>query len=150
MMSQHNNVRELLLAVIRLNRRLFDYEQQLLEMEGERDVQVSVSAILLPLLDTEGLTLSDLARNLRLKAPTVTVIANRLEEKGLIRRERGSSDRRQVHLFLTPSGKLKAEVLRRIRRKVFNQINSGVEKDRMLDAARTLNDVLTNLEDRIA
>ena len=49
--------------------------------EGEfRDIPSSSVAILLPLLERDGQTLSELCRQACMKAPTITVIANRLEK----------------------------------------------------------------------
>jgi len=52
----------------------------------------------------EANTLAALARDLRLDAGALTRTLDRLEAKGLCRRERSADDRRVVHLALTPQG----------------------------------------------
>jgi len=145
-MVQRDMISDLALSVFRLNRLMLDYGQHLLDLEGEKEVQITVAGVLLPLLDREGLTLSELARNLNMKAPTVTVIANRLEEKGLIRRERGTDDRRQVHLYLTTAGKVKAEHFKRVEKKVLGKMSDGIAKDNLKQTVETLKSVFSNLE----
>jgi DNA-binding MarR family transcriptional regulator len=49
------------------------------------------------------------SRKVRLSAPTVSHILDRLEAAGLARRVRNPRDRRQVCLFLTPAGRTKLE-----------------------------------------
>lgn len=53
---------------------------------------------------TEGATLATLARELRTDPGALTRTLDRLEAKGLCRRERSTEDRRVVHLALTPEG----------------------------------------------
>lgn len=50
-------------------------------------------------------TVSDVARAVSLSQATVTTVLQRLETKGLVRRERSSTDRRAVIVQLTPAGK---------------------------------------------
>ncbi len=50
----------------------------------------------------DGLTPSQLARQLGLSTPTVTRAATRMESAGLLRREPHPGDRRLVRLWLTP------------------------------------------------
>ena len=49
-------------------------------------------------------TQAELARELQLDAGALTRTLDRLEAKGLCRRERSTEDRRVVHLVLTPEG----------------------------------------------
>ncbi len=50
------------------------------------------------------LTASEVARAVSLSQATVTTILNRLEERGLLTRERSAVDRRRVNLQLTEAG----------------------------------------------
>ena len=49
-------------------------------------------------------TLAELSRELQTDPGALTRTLDRLEAKGLVRRERSTSDRRVVHLALTPDG----------------------------------------------
>lgn len=55
-------------------------------------------------LRTEGLTTTKLAQTVYLSPSTVVGIVDRLIDKGLVSRERGRQDRRQVLVALTESG----------------------------------------------
>ncbi len=56
-------------------------------------------------------TSAEISRAVQLSAPTVTGIIDRLERDGLVRRERGTSDRRKVYLSLSEEGKKRAASL---------------------------------------
>lgn len=51
-----------------------------------------------------SIKIGDLARRLNLKPATIAQTINSLEERGLVTRQRGEADRRQVLLHITPSG----------------------------------------------
>jgi DNA-binding MarR family transcriptional regulator len=61
-------------------------------------------ACLLAVQSSGPLTGSTLAQNVYLSPSTVVGIIDRLEEKRLVKRERSSKDRRQVHISITPLG----------------------------------------------
>lgn len=62
----------------------------------------------------EPVPMGDLAEALHCDSSNVTGIVDRLEERGLVRREAAEGDRRVKMLVLTPSGeRLRAEITRR-------------------------------------
>ena len=62
--------------------------------------------LILKLLPSEAtVTVSQLAKQVSLKQATVTDILNRLERKGLVRRRKYSTDRRQVWIEETDAGR---------------------------------------------
>lgn len=73
------------------------------------------------LAPTAGMTVNDLAEQLLLKPQTAVELVDRLEDAGLVRRERDDVDRRRVFLSLTAKANrlletLSAEHLAQIRR----------------------------------
>lgn len=69
---------------------------------GLRKVEFS----LLMLLQANGpLTPRQLAATLTLTAPNLTMLLDRLQERGLLRRERNPSDGRSQHIVLTTKGR---------------------------------------------
>jgi DNA-binding MarR family transcriptional regulator len=64
---------------------------------------------LLAVRDEGPLTPTAIANRVVLSASTVVGILDRLEEKGWVRRERGTRDRRLVHVSLTEEGRRLAE-----------------------------------------
>ncbi len=57
------------------------------------------------LMREEGNTVAGLARDLEIDPGAMTRALDRLEAKGLVRRERSTADRRVVHLVLTDAGR---------------------------------------------
>lgn len=73
---------------------------------GLRKVEFS---LLMLLLANGPLTPRQLAGTLTLTAPTLTLLLDRLQERGLLRRERNPNDGRSQHIVLTAKGRRLAE-----------------------------------------
>jgi len=76
----------------------------------------------------EANTLAALARELQVDAGALTRTLDRLEAKGLCRRERSAEDRRVVNLTLTPEGEKAAEPVPGILCDVSNAMLQGFSK----------------------
>ncbi len=61
--------------------------------------------VMLVLWDAEGLTVSDIGKQLFLDSGTLTPLLKRLQAAGLIERTRDANDERQVRVSLTARGK---------------------------------------------
>jgi DNA-binding MarR family transcriptional regulator len=55
-------------------------------------------------VENGAITSTDVARRVHLDSSTLVGVLDRLEKKGLLRRERSHEDRRQVHLTATEAG----------------------------------------------
>lgn len=66
---------------------------------------------LLALAYCEGASASQMARKIACDNGATTRLIDRLEDKGLVRRERSESDRRAIHLHLTDDGRRAAQVV---------------------------------------
>lgn len=66
-------------------------------------------------------TVAELARQCMLDAGTMTRLLDRLEAKGLCRRERSETDRRVVHIKLTSEGLAAAEQVPAVLSRVYNE-----------------------------
>jgi DNA-binding MarR family transcriptional regulator len=98
---------ELLVLVTRLARRL-----RRLADDGITPTQRSI----LNTLERRGpLTHGDLATAERVRPPTITAAVDRLEQDGLVARERCSDDRRVTRVDITPDGRRLLEAGRRER-----------------------------------
>lgn len=79
--------------------------------------------VLLVLWETDGVTVSEIGRRLRLDSGTLTPVLKRLEIGGLLVRSRRQSDEREVEIALTPSGRaLRADAVA-VRQSVMCQLN---------------------------
>jgi DNA-binding MarR family transcriptional regulator len=61
------------------------------------------------LRDTPGLKVSELAQALSIHASTASNLLDKIEQAGLVRRERNSADQRVVRLYLTEAGAARLE-----------------------------------------
>lgn len=74
--------------------------------------QKQVSTLWL-LHDRPGLSQIELGRNLRMDRATTMTIVNRLQQRGLLRREQSASDRRKQAIHVTEAGKAALEQAKR-------------------------------------
>lgn len=96
-----DNVDKMLSALRRVIRAIDLHSRQLVQSHGLTGPQ---ALILRTLLD-DGLSAGALAKCVSLSQGTVTDILNRLEQRGLVTRVRGESDRRRVMVELSPAGR---------------------------------------------
>lgn len=75
------------------------------------DITVAQFQVLLRLWSGDGLLTTVLAAEISSDCATITGVLDRLEGRGLIRRERCAEDRRAVRIFLTDSGRALEEPL---------------------------------------
>src|SRR5947209_19955507 len=78
------------------------------------DITASQLQVLHRLWEGDGILTSTLTRDICSDGGTITGLLDRLEAKGLIRRERSTDDRRAVQVFLTPAGRVLQEPLMEI------------------------------------
>lgn len=89
-------------------------------------------------------TVAELARVCTVDTGAMTRMLDRLEAKGLCRRVRSQSDRRVVHIELTPAGVVAAEHLPEVVSRVYNRVLAGFSAE---EWAR-LQELLVRLADR--
>lgn len=99
--------------------------------------------VLLVLWETDGVTVSDIGRRLRLDSGTLTPVLKRLETAGFLVRNRRRSDEREVEIQLTQQGRdLRAEA-RLVRESVMCQLNMSEPEVQAMRA--DLNALIENL-----
>lgn len=69
------------------------------------------------LWEGDGLTQRELSEKVRMKGPTTVAALNKLEDKGLVRRQGNKNDARKINVFLTPEG-------RKVYRKVIPEVET--------------------------
>jgi DNA-binding MarR family transcriptional regulator/GNAT superfamily N-acetyltransferase len=106
---------------------------------------LSEARVIFELAQTEQTDLSDLREALDLDAGYLSRILGRLEEKGLLRRERSTADARRQVILLTQDGRQEFEVLdMRSADQVRSLLSTLSEdgQDRLVGAMRDIEDVL--------
>lgn len=73
---------------------------------SQPDLTMAQISILLTLLDSGPIRMTELASRERVRTPTTTVAIRRLENLGLVKRSRDPSDMRAVLVEVTPQGKV--------------------------------------------
>lgn len=94
-----NRYDEVLVALRRIIRATDLHSRQLSKIAGLTAPQLLILQLLRQ--HTE-LTVGEVAQRVSLSQATVTTIIDRLEKRGLVKRERGSADKRKVYVYLTP------------------------------------------------
>ena len=75
------------------------------ELQSERDLTLRWYDVLVQLEEAEdGLRMNELAGRILFSKSGLTRVVDRMEEAGLVRRERPADDRRVVQVFITPAG----------------------------------------------
>lgn len=99
---------------------------------------------LFKLLRQDGCTPIAMARDLSVDPAALTRSLNRLEAKGLIRRERSTQDRRVVHLWLTDDGRSVAEHVPGVLAEVLNAHLAGFSHEEWQLLLQLLTRMLAN------
>lgn len=91
-----------------LNRAIQRHLQSRLQAHG---VAPGAWYFLRVLWQEDGITQRELARRVGMMEPTAVIALRGIEEQGWIHRVRSGTDRRKVHIFLTPGGQALREEL---------------------------------------
>ena len=119
--------------------------------EFEREMQpLGLSAqqafVIILLGEDRGETAADMCRTLAHDAGAMTRLIDKLEAAGLVRRLRGSRDRRSAHLELTKAGRAMYGQVMRVQVEVLNRMLRGFSQSDV----RTLEKLLQRLLDNAA
>ncbi|MEE2721855.1 MAG: MarR family winged helix-turn-helix transcriptional regulator [Pseudomonadota bacterium] len=100
---------------------LWDANRAMNREFSDRIARQGVSLGLWPFLralwDGDGITQRELSEKVRMKGPTTVAALNKLEDRGLVRREGDKKDARKINVFLTPDG-------RKVYRKVIPEVEA--------------------------
>ncbi len=115
---------------------LWDANRSMCREFSDRIAQHGVTLGLWPFLralwDDDGLTQRELSEKVRMKGPTTVAALNKLEDKGLVRRESNKNDARKINVFLTSEGR---KIYRRVmpdveavNKQMLNQLSAAEQK----------------------
>jgi len=106
--------------------------------------------LLLILRFREDLRMKDMAELLSLNNSTLTQVANRCEKKGLVKREKGTNDKRETLLRFTPKGRRLIDNIVSHRQALFFPVWEKVSEEDIEGFLKVLRTVVETLEDRVA
>ncbi len=135
-------IREIIFQIRRLMQAGSLYTKELNKKHQVSSAQLNC---LLALYENGPLSSSQIARHIFVKPSTVTGIIDRLEQKGLARRTRQSTDRRVITIELTESGeRLSENAPPPIQQKIMDGLSrlSAREAESILQGLQTLTQML--------
>ena len=117
---------------------------------SQPDLTMAQISILLTLLDSGPIRMTELAARERVRTPTTTVAIRRLENLGLVKRSRDPSDMRAVLVEVTPQGKIQYQDALHARRTHLAELLTRLTDDERADLVRALKPLerLTATEDQ--
>lgn len=74
------------------------------QLSQRYDITAPQLVTLISIVNSYSTTIANIAKDVHLSPSTLVGIVDRLEKKGLVRRDRSTSDRRQVYITITPKG----------------------------------------------
>jgi DNA-binding MarR family transcriptional regulator len=111
--------------------------------QGFAEVRPSYGSVLLPLWESDGLRMGELAVRARLRKQTMTTLVRLAERDGLVRREPDPHDGRVTRVWLTQ----RAHDFGPVARQVVDRLHARVEATLGARTSRTFERCLTMLTD---
>lgn len=114
---------------------------------AEHGLTVPQYHILRELFGEEGLTQRELSVRLSTTEPAVLGTLRRLEEQGLVQRDRDPRDRRKINVRLAPRGRALREPLQAHARRLNAVMRRGLSENDVRVLRTLLSQIETNLQD---
>ena len=105
--------------------------------------------ILYVLWHEDGTPISELSRETGLAMTTLTGMLDRMETSGLVRRDRGDTDRRKILIFLTERAKALKDDYDEVTKEIGDIYYKGFSEQEIRQFEAYLRRVLENVEERI-
>ena len=134
---------KIVIALRRISQAIDVWSRQLWQDYGLTSPQLGV---LREILAGQNVSPGALASALHLSQPTVTGILGRLEQRGLVRRERSTTDRRSILVVASDEGRQLAERAPALLRDRFRQELALLEGSQQRDILATLERVAAMLQ----
>ena len=110
---------------------------------GYADLSPSHGDILIVLYENKNSTMKNISDKIRRTKATVTVLVDKLEKQGLVKREKSHKDSRVTNIVLTKKG----EELKPIFIAISNELNEFLHKNLTKNEADELNRILRKIID---
>lgn len=101
--------------------------------------------VLCCLWDEDGLPTSSIGERLQQVGGTLTGVIDRMEERGLVQRERDTRDRRVWRIWLTDAGRELEKVLPPVAAQVRDDMISGISPEKCEEFSQFLDRAIANL-----
>lgn len=109
-------------------------------------MRYSYRHILKPLMENKTLTQLELVKLTGQKAPTVSITLRNMENDGIVRREKNSTDRRETHVCITDKGKKMYKKVIGSLEKADKTILNGISESELEALINVLEKMRSNLD----
>jgi DNA-binding MarR family transcriptional regulator len=113
------------------------------------DIPRGQAGLLCVVAKQDGLTQSEIADQLSVQGATVTNMLQRLEEAGLVRRQRDTEDNRLVRVYLTEAGRKKETAINEQFGSMQELIFSGISEEERVVLRRWLQKIVINISEDV-
>ncbi|MCX4274616.1 MAG: MarR family transcriptional regulator [Candidatus Gastranaerophilales bacterium] len=134
-------MRETLSLISKIHQKGNNYIIEQLNLRDAKGLAPSHGDILICLYQDGKMTMKDIAQKIRRTKPTVTVLVDKLEKSGFVKREVSESDSRSFNIVLTKKG----EDFRPVFEKISKGLNDMLHKNLTDKEADTLEKLLSKV-----
>lgn len=123
-------------------------QKALLEQLKDTGLTIGQPKILDYLKDYDGSNQKEIAQACFLEAGSLTIILNKMEEKGLIERRTLNGNRRSFHIFMTEEGKKKQELVDQAFLNIEKKALSDISEEEFTQFLSVYKKIYSNLRDK--
>ena len=107
----------------------------------KEDISTHIGFVLIHIDDENGTPATKIAPLMGMEPRSLTRMLASLEERGLIRRQADSKDKRVVRIFLTPEGKEKQEVAKEVVRNFNKELEKRIDSENLANFFKVIDDI---------
>jgi len=119
------------------------------KLMGKTEVHRGQGGILVALHFQDGQTQKELINSIRIKPATMTVMIQRMEKNGLVRKEQDKEDRRTTRIYITQKGEEEYDKVQVIWEQIEEEMFSNFTVEERIILRRLLLQVQQNLLDKM-
>ena len=123
-------------------------QKALMEELKDTGLTIGQPKILDYLKEHDGSSQKEIARGCFLEAGSLTIILNKMEEKGLIERRILNGNRRSFHIFMTEEGKRKQQLVDKAFKKVEKKALTHISEEEFQNFMSIYGKIYSNLQDK--
>ncbi len=131
----------------KISKVLSKWKRELLKDFKTYDITTEQWSLLTRLWEKDGISQTQLAHKTSKDLPTITRILNKIEKKGLVKRQSDPNDLRTSLIFLTQKGKELELKLNPIAKQISNKAFKNIKQEDIETLKRVLDDIFINLEE---
>lgn len=123
-------------------------QKSLMDQIKDTGLTIGQPKILDYLKEHDGSNQKEIARACFLEAGSLTIILNKMEEKGLIERRMLNGNRRSFHIFMTEEGKRKQQMVDKAFREIEKKALSDISEEEYESFLNVYKKLYSNLQRR--